>query len=149
MLAVRGLRMETWRGQGRLRAALLVGVVYGLIGRLFALPTTDVPAWRLAAWVVSVAVYVAHIGYEHFRARSSPRLTAIHVAVAAAIGACALVAAGMLHDLWTASTIRPVWLLALVVLPAVTAAPAFLGGLIAGATLRRLSRIAHSPDEAA
>lgn len=138
MLAVRGLRMETWRGQGWFRAALLVGVAYGLIGRLFALPATDVHAWRLAAWIVSVAVYAAHIGYEHFRVRSSPRLTAIHVAVAVAIGAFALVAAGMLHDLWTASTIRPAWLLALVVLPAVTAVPAFLGGLIVATTLRRL-----------
>lgn len=131
--------LETWRGQGWFRAALLVGVTYGLIGRLFALPATDVHAWRLAAWVVSVAVYAAHIGYEHFRIRSSPRRTAIHVAVAVAIGACALVVAGMFHDLLTASTIRPTWLLALVVLPVVTAVPAFLGGLIVGATLRRIS----------
>jgi hypothetical protein len=128
--------LETWSDQGWFRAALLVGLAYGLIGRLFALPATDVHAWRFAAWVVSVAVYAAHIGYEHFRCQD-PRRTAIHVAVAVAIGAFALVAAGMLHDLWTASTIRPTWLLALVVLPAVTAFPAFLGGLIVGATLRR------------
>ena len=139
MLAVRVHRMEASRGQAWFRSALLVGVAYGLIGRLFALPASDVHAWRLAAWIVSGAVYAAHIGYEHFRLRSSPRLTALHVAVAGAIGACALVVAGMLHDLWTASTIRPVWLLALVVLPAVTAVPAFLGGLVAGATLRRFS----------
>jgi hypothetical protein len=131
--------MEASRGQVWFRAALLVGVAYGLIGRLFALPASDVHVWRLAAWIVSGAVYAAHIGYEHFRLRSSPRLTALHVAVAVAIGAFALVAAGMLHDLWTASTIRPAWLLALVVLPAVTAVPAFLGGLVAGATLRRFS----------
>jgi hypothetical protein len=61
------------------------------------------------------------------------------VAVAVAIGAFALVAAGMLHDLSTASTIRPAWLLALVVLPAVTAVPAFLGGLAIGAALRRFA----------
>ena len=106
-------------------AALLVGIVYGLIGSLFALPASHVHAWRLAAWIVSGAGYAAHIGYEHFRLRSSPRLTALHVAVAVAIGAFALVVVGMLHDLRTASTIRPVWLLALVVLPAVTAVPAF------------------------
>jgi len=131
--------MEASRGQVWFRAALLVGVVYGLIGRLFALPASDVHAWRLAAWTASGAVYAAHIGYEHFKLRSAPRLTALHVAAAVAIGAFALVAAGMLHDLWTASTIRRAWLLALVVLPAATAVPAFLGGLVVGATLRRFS----------
>ena len=131
--------MEASRGQAWFLAAFLVGVAYGLIGWSFALPVSDVHAWRLAAWIVSGAVYVAHIGYEHFRPRSSPFLTALHVAVAVAIGAFALGVAGMLHDLWTASTIRPVWLLALVVLPAVTALPAFLGGLVIGATLRRFS----------
>jgi hypothetical protein len=131
--------MEAFPGQVWLRAALLVGATYGLIGRLFALPASDVHAWRLAAWIVSGAVYAAHIAYEYFSLRSSPRLTALHVAVAVAIGAFALVAAGMLHDLSTASTIRPAWLLALVVLPAVTAVPAFLGGLAIGAALRRFA----------
>ena len=131
--------MEASRGHAWFRAALLVGVVYGLIGRLFALPASDVDAWRVAAWLVSGAVYVAHIGYEHFRLRSSPRQTGLHVAVAVAIGSLALVVAGMLHDLWIASTIRRAWLLAFFVLPAVTAIPAFLGGLAVGAALRRFS----------
>ena len=131
--------MEPSRGHAWFLAALLVGVAYGLIGSVFALPASHVHAWRLAAWIVSVAVYAAHIGYEHFRRRHSPRLTALHVAIAVAIGAVALVVTGMLHDLWTASTIRPVWLLAVVVLPAGTAVPAFLGGLVVAATLRRFS----------
>ena len=131
--------METARGRNWFRTALLVGVTYGLIGRLFALPASDAQAWRLAAWIVSAAVYAAHLGYEHLKLRSSPRLTGLHVAVGVAIGACALVVAGMLHDLWTASAIRPVWLFALVALPAGTAVPAFLGGLVVEATLRRFS----------
>lgn len=133
------MRMEASRGHAWVGAALLVGAAYGLIGRLFALPASDVHAWRVAAWIVSGAVYAAHIGYEHLRLRSSPRLTGLHVAVAVAIGALALVVAGMLHDLWTAATIRPAWLFALVVLPAGSAIPAFLGGLVVGATLRRFS----------
>ena len=131
--------MEASRGHVWFWVALLVGAAYGLIGRLFALPASDVHAWRLAAWIVSGAVYAAHIAYEHFSLRSSPRLTALHVAVAVAIGAFALVAAGMRHGLATTSTIRPGWLGALVVLPVVTAVPAFLGGLVIAATLRRLS----------
>lgn len=127
-----------------IRAALLVGVAYFVIGRVFALPTDHVRAWRLAAWVVSGGAYAAHIAYEHFRLHHSPRLSASHVALAVAIGAILLALAGMIHSLATASTIRPAWLLALVLWPAVTAIPAFLGALAAGAVLARLPRSADA-----
>jgi hypothetical protein len=129
--------------QAWVRAALLFGVAYFLIGRVFALPADHVHAWRLAAWLVSGVAYAAHIGYEHFRLRNSPRSTAVHVAVAVAIGALGLAVAGMIHSLSTASTIRPAWLLALVIWPAVTGVPAFLGALVAAAILKRLP---HSAD---
>ena len=136
--------MDLSRRQAWVRAALLVGVVYLLIGRLFALPTDHVRVWRLAAWVVSGAAYAAHIGYEHFRLRNSPRVTALHVALAVAIGAIGLAVAGMMHSLSTTSVIRPAWLLALVIWPAVTAVPAFLVALVAGAVLARLPRSADA-----
>ncbi len=136
--------MDLSRRQAWVRAALLVGVVYLLIGRLFALPTDHVRVWRLAAWVVSGAAYAAHIGYEHFRLRNSPRVTALHVALAVAIGAIGLVVAGMMYSLSTTSVIRPAWLLALVIWPAVTAVPAFLVALVAGAVLARLPRSADA-----
>jgi hypothetical protein len=120
-----------------IRAAFLVGAVYFLIGRVFA---NHVHAWRLAAWMVSGVAYAAHISYEHFRLRNPPRLAALHVAVAVAIGAFGLAVAGMIHSLSTALTIRPVWLLAIVVWPAVTALPAFLVALVAGAILSRRRR---------
>src|ERR671938_688271 len=71
--------------QAWLRAALLVGVAYFVIGRVFALPTNDVQLWRLSAWVVSGCAYAAHIAYEHYRLGSSPRVGASHVALAVAI----------------------------------------------------------------
>ena len=37
---------QAWR-----RAAVLVGVAYFLIGKVFALPANDLRFWRLAAWV--------------------------------------------------------------------------------------------------
>jgi hypothetical protein len=132
--------MDTSRRQAWFRAALLVGVVYLLIGRLFALPTDHVRAWRLAAWVVSGAAYAAHIGYEHFRLRNTPRVVALHVALAVAIGATGLAVAGMMYSLSTASVIRPAWLLALVIWPAVTAVPALLVALVAAVVLARLPR---------
>ena len=121
-----------------IRAALLVGVVYFLVGKLFTLPAGHVHAWRIAAWVVSFGVYAAHIRYEHFTLRNSARSLALHVAVAVAIGGFLLAAAGMIHHLSSASTFRPVWLLALVLWPAFTAVPAFLGALVAATMLQRL-----------
>ena len=136
--------MDASRRQPWIRAALLVGVAYFLIGRGFTLPADHIQVWRLAAWIVSAVAYAMHIGYEHFRLRNSPRLAALHVAVAVAIGGFGLAVAGMIHSLSTTSAIRPVWLLALVIWPAVTAIPAFLVAFAAGVVLRRLLRSADA-----
>src|SRR5215211_6839180 len=119
--------------------ALLCGLLYFLIGRLFPQPADHLREWRLAAWVASAIVYAVHVGYEHFWLRNSPRSTAFHAALAVAIGAFGLAVAGMIHSLAATSAIRPAWLLALFVWPAVTAIPAFVGALIAGAVLPRAS----------
>lgn len=130
---------QTWA-----RLALLVGVIYFLIGKAFALPASDLRFWRLAAWVVSGGAYAGHIAYEHYRLHNSPRSSASHVALGVAIGAILLALAGMLHSLVTTSAIQPSWLLAFVVWPTVTAIPAFLGALVAGAVLARLRRSADA-----
>lgn len=127
--------MDTSHRDRSFRAAILVGVVYLLIGRLFALPADHVRMWRLAAWALSGAAYAAHIGYERFKLRSSARSTAMHAALAVAIGAFALAVAGMFHSLWSTSGIRASWLVALVVWPLVTGVPALLVALVAGAVL--------------
>ena len=127
--------MATSSRQPWLRVAVLVGIVYFLIGRGFARPADHLHAWRLAAWFVSGVSYAAHIWYEHFRLRNSPRATASHVALAVAIGATALAMAGMIHSLSIRAAIRPVWLLALVAWPVMTALPALLVALVAGAVL--------------
>jgi hypothetical protein len=44
----------------------------------------------------------------------------------------------MIHSLSTASAFRPVWLLALVAWPAITAVPAFLVALVVAAMLPRV-----------
>jgi hypothetical protein len=105
---------------------------------LFTLPTGHAHSWRLAAWAVSAVAYAAHIGYEHFKLRSSPGVSALHVALAVAIGALGLAAAGMIRGLSTASAFRPIWIVALVAWPAITAIPAFLIALLVAAMLRRV-----------
>jgi hypothetical protein len=132
--------MDTPHRQAWVPTALLVGVVYFLIGKVFALPADHAHAWRLAAWLVSGVAYAAQIAYEHFRLRSSERVTAVHAAIAVAIGAFALALAGMIHSMSAGSSIRPAWLLALVLWPAFTAIPAFLVALMAAAVLARLPR---------
>jgi hypothetical protein len=135
--------MDASRHRPWIRAALLFGVAYFLVGRVFALPAGDARLWRLAAWMVSGAAFAAHVGYEHFRLRHPPRLVASHAAAAVAIGAIALAVAGMIHSLSATSTIRLSWLLALVAWPAITAVPAFLVALAAAALLARLPRRAN------
>lgn len=121
-----------------LRVALVVGIAYLVIGRVFAWPANHVQAWRYAAWLASGVAYAAHIAYEHFRLRNSPRSVALHAAVAVAIGGAGLAVAGMIHSLSAGSAVRPAWLLAIVLWPAFTAIPAFFVALAIAAALTRL-----------
>ena len=122
---------------------ILIGVAYGVIGIVFAAlaDANHVRLWRLAAWVVSAAVYAAHIGYEHYGLDSAPRATALHVAGAAALGAFALALAANVHSLFAVTHGQQSRiLLALVAFPVITALPAFLVALAVAAALARLSR---------
>ena len=125
-------------------AALLAGVAYLVIGRLFALPVDNAHAWRLAAWLVSGVVFAAHIGYEHIRLRSPALTTATHAATGVALGGFGLAVAGALHSLNATSTIRPAWLLALVAWPLITAIPGFLVALGIASLLNRFRQARYS-----
>ena len=130
-----------------IRAVILVGVVYFVVGMVFAALANRALSeqvrfmWRLAAWVASAAVYAAQIGYEHFRRNNSPRATALHAAMAVALGAFLLAVAATVHKVMVVSH-APYWrfLLALVVWPIITAVPAFLVALTVAAVLARLPR---------
>lgn len=119
------------------RAAMLVGVAYFIVGRVFAAPTTHVQAWRFAAWAASFIAYFAHIAYEHVMLRYTPRVAAVHVAAAVAIGAFLLAVAGMIHSVSVGSGLKPIWFAALVLWPAFTSLPAFVGALVAAHLLQR------------
>ena len=120
--------------------AILIGVLYSVIGVTFALPSNQGRVWRLAAWVVSAAVYAAHIGYEQFRIGTSARATALHTALAVAVGAFGLAVAASVHELGVASSYRRSLLLALVTWPMLTAIPAFGVALVAAGALARIRR---------
>jgi hypothetical protein len=113
----------------------VVGVVFGELAK-WAGSEQGQFRWRLAAWVVSAAVYGAHIAYEHFRLRSRAAALAFHVALAAALGAFLLAAAATLHAMRLASS-APYWLylLALVLWPLMTGVPAFVVAFVGAKVL--------------
>jgi hypothetical protein len=127
-----------------LRPVLLAGAVYLVAGIGFgaqagrASSHEMVVAWRLAAWLISAAAFAVHIGYEHFRLRTAPLETARHVAAAAALGAFGLAVAANVHALRAVPSYNGLLAIALVVWPAMTAAPAFLVALAAAAGLARV-----------
>jgi len=139
--------MDASAHQRSRRAVILVGAVYFVTGiTLAAFAGMSASSqmrviWRLMAWVISAAAFLAHIGYGHFRLRNTPITTALHTSVAVAMGAFALAAAANVHALWVGSGNRRLLTIALVAWPALTAVPAFVVALAAafGLTLTRRS----------
>ena len=114
-----------------IRAVLLAGVAYLLIGITFASLGGRAP--RLAAWVLSAVVFAVHVWFEH-RRRRPPGTTAFHASLAVALGAFALALAALAH----APARLGSHLLALVLWPLITGVPAFLAALVAAAVLARV-----------
>jgi hypothetical protein len=129
------------------QAAILVGLVYAAAGILFgamsgaAASSQMRVAWRLAAWLTSAVAFAAQIGYELFKLRNSPLVTALHASAAVALGAFGLAVAANIHAQSAASSHRPLLAIALVAWPVLTAIPAFVVALAAAAALARMRRI--------
>ena len=117
----------------------IFGIMYAFVGIVFALPSSHVKFWRLAAWVVSAIGYAAHICYERFRLRNRPGVAALHVALAVALGAFGLAVGANIHSLAISSTNRhrSLLLLALGLWPLITGLPAFFIALVASWVLAR------------
>ena len=96
--------------------------------------------WNRLAFLISAIAFAAHIGYEHFRLVSRPRITAWRTSLAVALGAFGLALAANLHDLWSVSGYRPRMLVALVAWPLLTAVPAFFVALVVSAVLGLVRR---------
>jgi hypothetical protein len=145
--------MHAFRSTQKLcvRAVILVGLLYALVGITFAAPDTHVRFWRLAAWTVSGVAYAAHVAYEHYWLRQPPRSAAFHLSLAAALGAFGLAVGANINSLSTASSTQHQWLLliALVIWPLMTAIPAFLVSLGITAMLSHLPCSAHTQDPGA
>jgi len=135
------------------RIALFVGTMYFVAGILFgelagrAASVQMRVAWRWAAWLISGALFGAHILYEQIRLRSSPRSAAFHVSGAAALGAFGLAVAANVHAYVVSAHEHALMLgLSLAIWPLMTALPAFVVALVAGLLLswvRRSPKASH------
>ena len=129
-----------------LRVAFLGGV-YAIAGLVFgalagqAASHDAVIAWRWGAWFVSALVFGAHIAYEQVWLRTSPKITALHVSSAAALGAFGLAIAANVY----AQTVQPhqhslILVLSLAIWPVAIAVPAFVVALVSAILLARVRR---------
>ena len=111
--------------------AILIGIVYAVIGVFFAVPSTHVQSWRYAAWIASAIVYASHICFEYFRERNSAKSTALHVASAVAIGGLGLAIGALFHSLFVPPNYsRWRFGLALMLWPILTGLPAYAVALV-------------------
>ena len=114
-------------------ATILAGMSYGFIGIVFAISSFHVRAWRMAAWIISGAIYVTHIAYERYGLHNSRLATALHASIAVALGAFLLAVGATVHAAMVPAH-APYWqyAVAFVMWPLITAVPAFLVALVLG-----------------
>jgi len=122
---------------------LLAGLLYLVIG----IGTADLArlsggSWRLAAWAVSAVVFLAHIAYERTRLRSATTRSALHAALAVALGAFGLALAATLRAAATGNY-RGAFALALVAWPAMTGIVSFVAAWLLATAAGLLGRTAR------
>jgi|SRR5216683_2471994 len=135
---------------GSRRAVVFLGAVYFVVGIVFgefagqAASHQSVVAWRWAAWMISAVAFGSHIVFEQVHLRSSPRITAFHVSLAATVGAFGLAVAANIHAQVAPPGQRSLLLaLSLGIWPVMTALPAFFVALVAAILFARVRRLIH------
>lgn len=116
----------------------LLYAVIGVVSSALAGAAGSVPLrtfWRVAAFVVSAAIFAINLVQERVHRQHTTPRSAWHVALAVACGAFLLALVVNLHDLGSGAPLRPRMLFALITWPLVTAVPAFLVALAMAAVL--------------
>lgn len=134
---------------------LLAGAAYVLVGTTTAMlaghasSSVTVKGWRVAAWLLSLAVFGIHFAVE--RGRGERRVSvAVQVALAVAIGALGLAALGPVRTHWGEPARLKLVALSLLLWPILTGTPAFVAALLGGFVLDRAAgRIQQSRSRAA
>jgi hypothetical protein len=126
--------MKTWA-----KAVILFGIGYAFAGVVFAIPSTHVQFWRLAAWGASGVLLAVHVAYERFVCAAPPFTAAWHVGLGAAIGGFGIALGANVHSMLAVTPSRNISMLrlSLLIWPVVTGFPAFLVALGLSAVLGR------------
>lgn len=123
-------------------AYVLIGIGTPILARMTA--PSAVTAWRLAAWVLSIAVFCVQLVVE--RGRHPGRVTVgVRVAGAVALGAFGLAALGPMRSHWGDPHVLTLALLSLVAWPILAGVPAFVVALMLGYVLDRTGSHRHPP----
>jgi len=135
--------------QMRAWAVLLASIAYVVVGIGTAIlagvasSPPGVKAWRLAAWLLSLAIFGIHLAIE--RGRHAHRLrVAVQVALAVALGALGVAAFGPVRSHWGEPHLLKLTVLSLVAWPVLTGAPAFAVALVVGFVLDRVATATQS-----
>jgi hypothetical protein len=108
-------------------AYVVVGIATAVLAGVASSPT-GVQAWRLAAWLLSLAVFGIHLVIErgrHERRPGAGRRIALQVALAVALGGLGLAVLGPMRSHWGEPHMLRLVLLSLVAWPVLTGVPAF------------------------
>jgi hypothetical protein len=124
---------------------VLVGLAYFAVGIVFAslagaaTASTRI-AWRLAAWLISAAIFARHVQYEYARLDNPPAKAAWRAALAVALGAFGVAAVAYARSRIVDSSHRPPFLLlAFLSWPILTGVVAFVVAFLAASIARMAS----------
>lgn len=124
---------------------LIAGAAYVIvgIGTAYLAGAASSPAgvkgWRLAAWLLSLAVFVLHLVIERARRLPASRV-ALRVALGVGLGAFGVAALGPVRTHWGQPHLMHGAVLSLGLWPIATGVPAFGVALIIGFAVDRFSR---------
>lgn len=131
-------------GRKRWRLALLAAAGYAAIGLLTsamagAATSSEMRSgWRLAGWLLSLAVFSWQIVYSRRRKGDSRLAIAVEAAVAVGFGAFLLAGLGPVRSHWSSGDVGRTALLSLVVWPFLTGIPALVAAVVLTLVLDRL-----------
>jgi hypothetical protein len=132
-----------------IRRVVLIGLAYFVIGEAFIALAGSVTgpmriAFRLAAWLISLAVFASHVRYEYARLDNPPSTTAWRAATAVAFGAFGVALVAYIRSRLESPDHHTSMVATLVAWPVLAGIPAFLVALvatvIAGMVARRFNK---------
>jgi hypothetical protein len=136
--------------QIRLRTVLLATLAYVIIGlatpalAAAASSAGGVKGWRLAAWILSIVVFLVHANAARRRG-TERRSAALEVGLAVALSALVLAAAGPVRTHWNETDRRSAVVLSLFLWPLLTGVPACAFAWLVGYALDRMTKRPQSP----